>query len=236
MVAGQDFRGRDSDGPVAVVSAPAGLSHTDANPLAPEFKAKTSRRRRLASPLLSLGAALALCAVATGCDPRLPYVRPQEELVSVPPTIDLASVFPPPATLPVEVLLGDDCVSENTFNLDSVVDGDLAVGERLTFRWRIVANLEAGPVPRLMSVTLGENVGDAVGTPVSSTFTIDREGLNGAFLASLNEMIGRTHRVEVRVTDGDFATSPTDTIELASPTMGSAYFYWLFTLDDQPCG
>lgn len=234
MAADQDFRGRHTDGPVAVVSPSVALSHTGGHALGPENKVKTRRPRRLAPPLLRVGTALLLVSAVTGCDPRLPYVRPQEELVSVPPTIDLASVFPVPGTLAVDVLLGDDCVSENTFTLGSVQDSDLAEGEELVFRWRIVRSFESGTQPQVVSVTLRPNPGPGAGVDVSSTFTIDRQALDAAF-GNVSAMVGRTHRIEVRVTDGEFAPSP-DSLELADPSMGSAYFYWLFTLDDQPCG
>jgi hypothetical protein len=237
MTGRADFGGVDHGGAVAVASVPRPVAAPDTSALAPDFKAKSSPRRRLASPLLSLAAAALALSVATGCDPRLPYVRPQEELVSVPPVIDLASVFPPPGTVPVEVLIGEQCISESTFRVDRVIDADLAVDDQLAFRWRIVARTDNGEAPpNTVFGGLATNNGEATGTPVSiSPFTVNREQLEGDFFNLVDDMIGLTHRIEVRVTDGAFGPD-VDSLELADPTAGSSFFYWLFTLDDQPCG
>lgn len=183
--------------------------------------------------------AVVLLGGLSGCiDPRLPYDDLEDPVVNYPPIINDETVVPPPGTEPVEVNIGENCPGAS-FSIGSVVDEDLAVGARLRWRWRVTPRNDVGEFSPPKTVGEGERekvVDEVEETEFSITpFDVTDELLRAVFFGDVDTMVGQTHRLDIGITDGLFATGNINSLDVATVDAGRAYYYWLFRLEEDPC-
>lgn len=175
----------------------------------------------------------ALAAVAGCVDPRVPYIEPETTIVNFPPVISEPELVPQPGTEPVLVPIGEACAGENVFSVGDVFDADLQPGAAVEWRWYLVRG--GGPVSlrRQLKASSRPNTGADIGAFITvDPIEIDVATLQGAF--EVEFLIGDTHRLELRVTDGEFVEDAA-AIDVTPPGSGVAFAYWLIELEDRPC-
>lgn len=176
---------------------------------------------------------MAIAAAASACiDPRVPYIEPETTIVNFPPVIEERQLLPQPGTEPVLVPIGEACAGENTFSVGSVFDADLQPSAAVEWRWHLVR----GPngIRRQLKASSRPNSTTETGALITvDDIEIDVPTLQGAF-DNVDFLLGETHRLELRVTDGEFVEDAA-AIDVTPPGSGVAYTYWLIELEDRPC-
>lgn len=192
-----------------------------------------------------MGLAPGLLLLATGCL-YVGAAKVEEDPVNHPPVILTDQLFPKASNEPIVAQIGERCAPQQFHATVVDFDGD----EEVHAKWILTGELENGTLTRLLLVEsqraskasvkelLGEEVEGAKTYPVL-TLQLDKVTLRAGFddPESL-AMPGRTHLLELWVSDRRFGASPTDTVPVGregEPRPVPAYVSWIVELQDTDC-
>ena len=174
---------------------------------------------------------LSLSVASAGCfDPTLALPEDETDVINSPPLIDESSVFPLPKTTPEAVFIGTNCSAD--FSIGSVLDADLE--ESFIYRWRLIAQVDVGQelTQRLKEDVLVNDPDEPLATLPGPLLQLDYAMLFGKYGTQVDDMTGRTHRLEFHITDADFVPGSDTEVEVGG---GRDSFYWLIDLVGDDC-